>query len=299
MITSSDILARVRRVELRTSKLANDLMVGAYHSQFKGRGMDFEELREYVPGDDVRTIDWNVTARMRRPFVKLHREERELSVVLVLDISASGDFGSAERTKRELATEIAGTLAFSAMRNGDKVGLLLFSDEVELFLPPRKGRRHLLRVIREALVHRPRRKGTNIRTALSFLNHVVRRRSIVFLLSDFLHSFGSGDAHRDIFQEIGRTNARHDLVCVQLQDERERALPESGMLVVEDLETGEVMEVDSTREAVRAAFAAGAAQMQAEMDRALMQSGVDIIRLGAADDYAALMQHFFEHRRRR
>lgn len=299
MKSTADILARVRRVELRTSKLANDLMVGAYHSQFKGRGMDFEELREYVPGDDVRAIDWNVTARMRRPFVKLHREERELSVVLVLDVSASGDFGSADRTKREFATEIAGTLAFSAMRNGDKVGLLLFSDEVELFLPPRKGRRHLLRVIREALVHRPRRKGTNIRAALSFLNHVVRRRSIVFLLTDFLHSHGAGGGQHDIFQEIGRTNARHDLVCLQLLDERERALPESGMLVVEDLETGEVVEVDSTRESVRAAFAAGAAQMQAEMDRALMQSGVDILRLGAADDYAAMLQHFFEHRRRR
>ncbi len=298
-VTTGDILARVRRVELRTSKLANDLMVGAYHSQFKGRGMDFEELREYVPGDDVRTIDWNVTARMRRPFVKLHREERELSVVLVLDISASGDFGSTERTKREFATEIAGTLAFSAMRNGDKVGLLLFSDEVELFLPPRKGRRHLLRVIREALVHRPRRKGTSIQTALSFLNHVVHRRSIVFLITDFLHSFGASGGQRDIFQEIGRTNARHDLVCLQMQDARERALPESGMLVVEDLETGEVIEVDSTRETVRDAFAAGAAQMQEEMDRALMQSGVDIIRLGEADDYAAALQHFFEHRRRR
>ncbi len=299
MITSSDILARVRRVELRTSKLANDLMVGAYHSQFKGRGMDFEELREYVPGDDVRAIDWNVTARMRRPFVKLHREERELSVVLVLDISASGDFGSSERTKREFATEVAGTLAFSAMRNGDKVGLLLFSDEVELFLPPRKGRRHLLRVIREALVHRPRRRGTSIQAALSFLNHVVHRRSIVFLITDFLHSFGEGEGHRDIFQEVGRTNARHDLVCLQLQDARERALPESGLLMVEDLETGEVLEVDSTRESVRDAFAAGAVEMQEKLDRALMQSGVDIIRLGAGDDHAAMLQRFFEHRRRR
>lgn len=297
--TSTDILQQVRRVELRTSKLANDLMVGAYHSQFKGRGMDFEELREYVPGDDVRTIDWNVTARMRRPFVKLHREERELSVVLVLDISASGDFGSTERTKREFATEIAGTLAFSAMRNGDKVGLLLFTDEVELFLPPKKGRRHLLRLIREALMHRPRRRGTSIQSALSFLNHVIHRRSIVFLLTDFLHSFGAGDGHRDIFQEIGRTNSRHDLVCVQLQDARERALPASGMLVVEDLETGEVVEVDATRQTVRDAFAAGAAQMQEEMDRALTQSGVDIIRFGATDDFAAMLQHFFEHRRRR
>ena len=295
--TSTEILQQVRRIELRTSKLANDLMVGAYNSQFKGRGMNFEELREYVPGDDVRTIDWNVTARMRRPFVKLHREERELSVVLVLDVSASGDFGSTHRTKREVAAEIAGTLAFSAIRNGDKVGLLLFSDEVELFLPPKKGRRHLLRIIREALVFSPRKRGTRIESALSFLNHVTHRRSIVFLISDFLH--GDTVGKRDIFQEIGRTNSRHDLVCVQLQDDRERALPAAGMLVVEDLETGEVIEVDSTRETVRDAFAASVARRQEHLDRALMQSGVDILRLGAADDHAAMLQHFFEHRRRR
>lgn len=297
MTSSSDILSHVRRVELRTSKLANDLMVGAYNSQFKGRGMNFEELREYVPGDDVRTIDWNVTARMRRPFVKLHREERELSVLLVLDVSASGDFGSTQRTKREVAAEIAGTLAFSAIRNGDKVGLLLFSEEVELFLPPKKGRRHLLRVIRESLFFRPHGRGTQIGSALSFLNHVMHRRSIVFLVSDFLHGGSSGK--RDIFQEIGRTNSRHDLVCIQLQDDRERVLPESGMLVVEDLETGEVIEVDSTRETVRDAFAASVTRQQETLDRALMQSGVDMLRLGATDDHAAALQHFFEHRRRR
>lgn len=296
MKSSADILTSVRRVELRTSKLANDLMVGAYHSQFKGRGMDFEELREYVPGDDVRSIDWNVTARMRRPFVKLHREERELSVILVLDVSASGEFGSSERTKREIAAEIAGTLAFSAIRSGDKVGLLLFSDEVELFLPPKKGRRHLLRIIREALAFSPKHRGTRIEPALSFLNHVIHRRSVVFLISDFLHGDGFG---RDAFQEIGRTNARHDLVCIQLCDLRERELPPSGMLVVEDAETGEVLEVDSTRESVRDAFAAGAAQRQEQLDRALMQTGVDMLRLGSADDHAAALQHFFEHRRRR
>jgi len=296
---SSEILARVRRVELRTSKLANDLMVGAYHSQFKGRGMDFEELREYVPGDDVRTIDWNVTARMRRPFVKLHREERELSVMLVLDISASGEFGSTERTKREFATELAGTLAFSAMRNGDKVGLLLFTDEVELFLPPRKGRRHLLRVIREALVFRPRRKGTGVQSALAFLNHVVHRRSIVFLVTDFLHSFPAGAGQRDIFQEIGRTNARHDLVCLQVNDARERAVPPSGLLTIEDAETGEVLELDSTRESTRDAFAENAARMQEHLDRALLQAGVDLVRFSPGDDYAPMLQRFFEHRRRR
>jgi uncharacterized protein (DUF58 family) len=299
MMTSTDILQRVRRVELRTSKLANDLMVGAYHSQFKGRGMDFEELREYVPGDDVRTIDWNVTARMRRPFVKLHREERELSVVLVVDISASGDFGSTERTKREFATEVAGTLAFSAMRNGDKVGLLLFTDEVELFLPPKKGRRHLLRVTREALVFQPRRKGTSVQSALAFLNHVVHRRSIVFLVTDFLHSFPAGAGQRDLFQEIGRTNAWHDLVCLQVNDAREREIPSSGLLTIEDAETGEVLELDSTRESTRDAFSQTATRMQEHLDRALLQAGVDLIRFSSSDDYAVMLQRFFEHRRRR
>ena len=298
-LTTADILARVRRVDLRTSKLANDMMVGAYHSQFKGRGMDFEELREYVPGDDVRTIDWNVTARMRRPFVKLHREERELSVILVLDVSASGEFGSSERTKREFAAEVAATLAHSAMRNGDKVGLLLFSDDVELFLPPRKGRRHLLRVIRESLVFSPRGRGTSIQGALAFLNHVLHRRSVVFLLTDFLHSFGLDAGKRDIFHEIGQTNSRHDLVCIQLHDTRERAVPPSGLLTLEDAETGEVLELDTARDSVRDAFGSAATERQEQLDRSLAHAGVDIVRFSTDDNFSAMLQHFFEHRRRR
>src|SRR5581483_6634112 len=178
-----------RRVELQTRRLATDTMVGAYLSQFKGRGLDFEELRDYVPGDDVRTIDWNVTRRMGRPFVKRYREERELAVVLAVDISASSDFGSVRRSRREFAAEVAATLAFSAARNSDKVALLLFTDRVELSLPPRKGRRHLLRVIREMLFFEPAGKGTSIPVALASLNHLLHRRSIIFLLTDFLHSF--------------------------------------------------------------------------------------------------------------
>jgi hypothetical protein len=199
MTSSSDILARVRRVEMRTRKLANDLMVGAYHSQFKGRGMDFEELREYIPGDDVRMIDWNVTARMRRPFVKLHREERELAVMIVLDISASEEFGSGQQSKREYATEVAATLAYSALRNGDKVGLLLFTERTELLMPPKKGRKHLLRIIREALAFPAKHRGTNIRSALSVVNHVLHRRTVVFLLSDFLHMPESAEG--DLFSD--------------------------------------------------------------------------------------------------
>ena len=289
-------MARVRRVEVRTSRLANDLMTGAYHSQFKGRGLDFEELREYVPGDDVRTIDWNVTARMRRPFVKLHREERELAVMLVLDVSASKDFGSTGLTKREYAAEIAATLGFSALRNGDKVGLLLFSDQVEAFLPPKKGRKHLLRIIRDALTLPPKGRGTDIRGALSFLNHVTHRRNIVFLLSDFLHT--PHDSTSDLFTEVGRTSSRHDMVCIHLADPRERTLPASGLLTVEDAETGEHLEVDTSRRSTREAFAAEARSRNETLDRALAHSGVDVIRLSPGEPYATVLQTFFEQRHR-
>ena len=190
-MTLTELLESVRRVEVRTNRLVNDTMVGAYLSHFKGRGMDFEELREYIPGDDVRDIDWNVTHRLGRPFVKRFREERELTAVLAVDVSASSSFGSANRTKREFAAEIAATLAMSAAKNGDKVALLLFTDEVELFVPPRKGRRHILRLVREMLMFKPRKRGTDISGALGFLNHVLHRRAIVFLLTDFLHSVGA------------------------------------------------------------------------------------------------------------
>jgi uncharacterized protein (DUF58 family) len=297
MPNTADIIARVRRVELRTSKLANDLMVGAYYSQFKGRGMDFEELREYVPGDDVRTIDWNVTAKLRKPFVKLHREERELAVMLVLDVSASGDFGSLGMSKRDFAAEIAATLAFSALRNGDKVGMLLFTDEVELYLPPKKGRRHLLRVIREALSYVPRKRGTNIQGALAFLLHVMKRRAIVFLLTDFLHT--TGVQGRDLFSEIGATNARHDLICLHLTDPRERVLPPAGLLTLEDAETGEEFEIDTMRESTRRNYAKASAERLEHLDRALGQTRVDVLRLSPSESYANTLQRFFEGRRRR
>src|SRR3989440_4501944 len=206
-MTIAELLESVRRVEVRTNRLVNDTMVGAYLSHFKGRGMDFEELREYIPGDEVRDIDWNVTNRMGRPFVKRFREERELAMVLALDVSASSAFGSLRRTKREFAVEIAATLATSAARSSDKVGLLLFTEQVELFVPPRKGRRHILRLLREMLSFEPKQRATNIPAALGFLNRILRQRSVVFLLTDFLHSFGINSARpeagRDTLQEIG------------------------------------------------------------------------------------------------
>ena len=302
-MTITELLESVRRVEVRTNRLVNDTMVGAYLSHFKGRGMDFEELREYIPGDEVRDIDWNVTFRMGRPFVKRFREERELAMVLAVDVSASSAFGSLLRSKREFAAEIAGTLAISAARSSDKVALLLFTDQVELYVPPRKGRRHILRLLRELLFFEPKHRSTNIPAALAFLNHVLPRRSIVFLLTDFLHSFGESarrpGAGRDVIQEIGLTNARHDLVCLHLHDPRESTLPSAGLLTIEDAETGELLELDSTRAGVRKKFAETNAERLDELERAFQRAGVSTLRFSTADSFAQTLQHFFETRRGR
>ena len=326
-MTVTELLETVRRVELRTNRLVNDTMVGAYLSHFKGRGMDFEELREYIPGDDVRDIDWNVTNRLGRPFVKRYREERELAAVLAVDVSGSSAFGSGNLSKREYAAEVAATLALSATRNGDKVALLLFTEEVELFIPPRKGRRHILRIVREMLAFEPKKRGTDIPAALAFLNHALPRRSIVFLLTDFLESNGSGtgvspvsfnnpdallalprsphgrDARattrRDVIQELGITNARHDLVCLHLHDPRESRLPNAGLLTIEDAETGELLELDSRRGAVRERFAALNENRLEQLDQSLNRTAVDTLRLNTVEPFAQPLQRFFEIRRGR
>ena len=302
-MTLQEILESVRRVEIRTNRLVNDMMVGAYLSHFKGRGMDFEELREYFPGDDVRDIDWNVTLRMGRPFVKKFREERELGVILAIDVSGSSAFGSVHMSKRETAVEIAATLAHSAARSSDKVGLLLFSEGAELFLPPRKGRTHILRLIKEMLSFQPRKNGTNIPAALQFLNHVVKRRSIVFLFTDFLHESVHSPlqrtSHRDLFQEMGLTNLRHDLVCVHMHDPREATLPSAGLLTLEDMETGELLEIDSASSRVRELYASNNSARLESLDRALRQTGVDTLRFSTNQPFAQTLQTFFETRRGR
>jgi uncharacterized protein (DUF58 family) len=308
-MTVTELLESVRRVEVRTNRLVNDTMGGAYLSGFKGRGMDFEELREYMPGDDVRNIDWNVTHRLGRPFVKRFREERELTAVLAVDVSASSTFGSANRTKREFAAEIAATLAMSAAKNGDKVALLLFTDEVELFVPPRKGRRHILRLVRELLMFQPKKRGTNVSQALGFLNHVLNRRAMVFLLTDFLHSGAfpltglrppsppAGEKDRDVIAELGLTNTRHDVVCLHLHDPRESTLPDAGLVTIEDAETGELLELNSARSSVREKFSAVNAERLAELDRSLIRTGVDTLRLKTTEPFAPALQRFFELRR--
>jgi uncharacterized protein (DUF58 family) len=314
-MTVTELLETVRRVELRTNRLVNDTMVGAYLSHFKGRGMDFEELREYIPGDDVRDIDWNVTNRLGRPFVKRFREERELAAVLAVDVSGSSAFGSGNLSKREYAAEVAATLALSATRNGDKVALLLFTEEVELFIPPRKGRRYILRIVREMLAFTPKKRGTDIPAALAFLNHALPRRSIVFLLTDFLESNRGGasvpasrlvsslapptGAKRDVIQELGITNARHDLVCLHLHDPRESHLPDAGLLTIEDAETGEILELDSHRGAVRERFAALNEERLEQLDQSLNRTAVDTLRLNTVEPFAQTLQRFFEIRRGR
>jgi uncharacterized protein (DUF58 family) len=319
-MTVTELLETVRRVELRTNRLVNDTMVGAYLSHFKGRGMDFEELREYIPGDDVRDIDWNVTNRLGRPFVKRYREERELAAVLAVDVSGSSAFGSGNLSKREYAAEVAATLALSATRNGDKVALLLFTKQVELFIPPRKGRRHILRIVREMLAFEPKKRGTDIPAALAFLNHALPRRSIVFLLTDFLESNHDGasvpasqsgtrrlvsslappkSTRRDVIQELGITNARHDLVCLHLHDPRESRLPDAGLLTIEDAETGEILELDSHRGAVRERFAAINEGRLAQLDQSLNRTAVDTLRLNTVEPFAHTLQRFFEIRRAR
>lgn len=309
-MTLTELLESVRRVEVRTNRLVNDTMGGAYLSGFKGRGLDFEELREYMPGDDVRNIDWNVTHRLGRPFVKRFREERELTAVLAVDVSVSSSFGSANRTKREFAAEIAATLAMSAAKNGDKVALLLFTDEVELFVPPRKGRRHILRLVRELLMFQPKQRGTNVSQALGFLNHVLNRRAMVFLLTDFLHSDAgvakkeTGGAsvpasRRDVIAELGLTNTRHDVVCLHLHDPRESELPNAGLVTIEDAETGELLEIDSANNSIRDKFSSINAERLAELDRALNRTGVDTLRLQTTQPFAPMLQRFFELRRGR
>jgi uncharacterized protein (DUF58 family) len=300
-----EILKKIRQIELRTNRLVNETLGGQYHSVFKGQGMNFEEVREYQPGDEVRSIDWNVTARMNHPFVKKFVEERELTLMLVVDVSGSGLFGSGTQSKRELAAEIASVLAFSAIRNSDKVGLILFTDEVEKFIPPKKGRRHVLRVIREILFFEPQRRGTNLTGALDFLNRVTAHKAIVAVVSDFLDAIptvpGATNARGEIRPNtaLRQANRRHDVVAVQITDRYELELPALGRLVLQDAETGEVLEVQTGDARKRAAFAQRGTERQKELDRLLRSARIDAIQLRTDQPYAAALGRFFETREKR
>jgi uncharacterized protein (DUF58 family) len=292
-------MSRMRRLEIRTRRLVNDSLAGEYHSVFKGRGMDFDEVREYVAGDEVRTIDWNVTARAGRPFVKKFTEERELTILLIVDVSASGNFGSGSGSKREFAAELASVLAFSAIRNSDKVGLILYTDRVEEYIPPKKGRRHVLRVAREILYHEPRGRGTDTVKALEFANHILHRRAIAFLISDFQSSGDPDLAMENLRRAMRQTNRRHDLVALHIQDAREKSLPDVGLLAIEDAETGEVVELDTANPETRSRFASESKERSERLARAFRAEAVDTLELDSGEPYLPAVQHFFKTRERR
>jgi len=311
-----EILKKIRQIEIRTNRLVSETLAGQYHSVFKGQGMNFEEVREYQPGDEVRSIDWNVTARMNHPFVKKFVEERELTLMLVVDLSGSGLFGSGVQSKRELAAEIASVLAFSAIRNNDKVGLILFTEEVEKFIPPRKGRRHVLRVIREILFFEPKRRGTNLNLALEFLTRVTPHRAIAAVVSDFLgqnltERTPTHGLRRQLgmvlpqslaqasFTALRQANRRHDVVAIQITDRFELELPALGRLVLKDAETGEVVEVNTGDTRKREAFAERQVKAQAELLRVFRAAKIDSIILRTDRPYGFELGRFFETREKR
>jgi uncharacterized protein (DUF58 family) len=283
-----ELVRKIRHIEIRTRRLVNDVFAGEYHSIFKGRGIEFDEVREYVPGDEVRTINWNVTARMGWPYVNNYVEERELTVMLVVDASGSGLFGTTEATKREVITELCALLAFSAIRNQDRVGLLLFTDQVEKFIPPRKGRRHVLRVIRELLYFQPQGRDTDIAVALGYLNRILNRRAVVFLVSDFI-----AGGYRKVLNVTGR---RHDCIAIEVVDPRELALPNVGLMALEDAETGSLQWVDTADQRFRQEYAARNAQRRAELTHTLHGIEVDHIAIHTDQGYVDPLVAFFHKR---
>ena len=286
-----EVIRQIRRLQLKARHAVEDLLGGEYHSAFKGAGLAFEEVRAYQPGDDIRTIDWNVTARMGHPFVKRFIEERELTVLVAVDCSGSQQFGTRTQQKREVAAELAAVLAFSAISNNDRVGLVQFTDRVERFVPPRKGTRHVLRLIRDVLFYQPIHRGTSLREGLDFLNRVLHRRTIVFLLSDFLDS-----GYEASFKRTGR---RHDFIAVRIVDPREEELPAVGLLELEDTESGERLLLDTNSAAARLAFRSAAQRRREELTQLTRRTRVDLIEVSTAGGHLDALIRFFRLRERR
>jgi len=287
----AEILKKVRRIQIVANKAVSDLFAGQYKSVFRGRGMEFDEVREYQPGDDIRTIDWNVTARTGTPFIKRYCEERELTVLFLVDVSASGAFGSGSRSKLDMMIEVAAMLMFSALKNNDKVGLLTFCDDVVDYFPPRKGKANVLRLIRQLVAAEPVARETNLESALEFLNRVHKRRAVVFLMSDFL-----GNPPQRAFSVANR---RHDLIAMTASDPRERELPDVGFITLQDAETGELVELDTRHPEVRALFARRADRRSEELSERLKKSGTDELPIHTDEDYLTSLHRFFRIREKR
>ncbi len=286
-----EILKKVRHIEIRTKGLVNDLFGGEYHSVFKGRGMTFSEVREYVPGDDIRLIDWNVTARSNAPFVKIFEEERELTVYLMVDVSRSGHFGTVDQFKSELAAEIAAVLGFSAIKNQDKVGLILFSDHVEKYIAPKKDKSHILRVVREVLFHEPEGTGTSLQSGLDFLMNVAKRKAVVFLISDFLDD--------GYWKSLKLANRKHDMIGIRIGDPAEEHLPDLGLIKVNDPETGEQFWADMSSENDRKDLSHSIKEKWDHFDNECGRSRFDVINVGTDKDYVEPLMTYFRRREKR
>jgi len=290
-LSTSALLKKVRKIEIKTKGLSNHIFAGEYNTAFKGKGMAFSEVREYQPGDDIRSIDWNVTARYNSPFVKVFEEEREMTVMLLIDVSASGNFGTQEQFKRELATELAAILAFSAINNNDKVGVIFFTDKVEQFIPPKKGKSHILRIIREVLAFEPTGKGTDIAGALEYFSTVIKKRSICFILSDFMS--------KEFDRPLKIASKKHDLVALRIHDTREDTLPNVGLVPMQDAETEKMLFVDTSSKKVRDNFAKNRAQATEKLRKLFPASGVDLIDITTGTDYVKPLINFFKTRGKR
>lgn len=288
---TKEIIKQVRQIEIRTKGLVNQVFSGEYHSVFKGRGMEFSEVREYQFGDDIRNIDWNVTARFDHPFIKVFEEERELTVMLLADLSGSLVFGSIDKTKQRIAAELSAILAFSALKNNDKVGLILFTDQIEKFVPPRKGRSHVLRIIREVLSFEPRGNQTDIRGALEYFNHTIKKRSIAFLISDFMD-----EGYDKILRIVGK---KHDLIGITLNDPREKELPKAGLIQMRDAETGEIRFIDTSSKRVRDEFYTYLKYNEEKRKALFLSSRTDAIEIDTGKSYIKPLVDFFRVRERR
>jgi len=288
---TTELIKKVRKIEIKTKGLSSQIFSGEYHSAFKGRGMAFSEVREYIPGDDIRNIDWNVTARFNHPYVKIFEEERELTVMLLVDISSSGNFGTKMQFKRELITELCAVLSFSAIQNNDKIGVILFSDRIEKFIPPKKGKSHILRIIRELLNLQPEGTGTDIRLALRYFTNMVKKRSIAFLISDFI-STGYGE-------DLKIAARKHDLVALRVMDHRESSMPDIGLVRLSDAETGKGIWVDTSSYKTRELYKMNWENRQAGLDDLFLKSGIDNVTLSTATNYVQPLMNLFKRREKR
>jgi uncharacterized protein (DUF58 family) len=290
MLTTKEVIAQVKKIELQTRKLVDGLIAGNYHSIFKGQGIEFSEIRDYRPGDDVRAIDWKVTARFNHTYIKEFIEERDLRVYFAFDMSASGNFGKVE-SKRKKAIELAATLMFSAMRNSDNVGMFLFTDHIEQYIPARKGRRHILKCISQLVSFEPTAKGTNLNEALSYVSHVIKKRSVIFIISDFI----SPGFHKP----LSVLRNKHDVIAIQIKDERETGIPDVGLIELEDEETGEQLLIDTSDKTFREKYAQIMNQEQSKLEQSLRKNKVDSIQVGSNEPYVLPLKRFFSARKKR